>query len=147
MNKYGQLLRRQWESADPRFVQSLSDPTAHFSQMGEQVQEEILELLPSLEGTDPEGETYLQKVGRLNAAKLQAEEIVLAEYQPPSDSPDPDEPDGWDAMSPDQQESWVRENVQPGEQYDEMMRQVQAYRNNRMVVLSASYDPETDEQD
>ncbi|MDN5655358.1 MAG: TnpV protein [Kocuria sp.] len=147
MNKYGQLLRRQWESADPRFVQSLSDPTEHFSQMGEQAQNEILELLPSLEGTDPAGETYLQKVGRLNAARTQAEEIVLEEYQPPSDSPEPGEPEDWDSMSPDQQESWVKENVPAGEQHDEMMRQVQAYRNNRIVVLGASYDPETDPQD
>lgn len=146
MNKYGQLLRRQWESADPRFVESLSDPTEHFSRLGEQVQDEILELASSLEGRDPAGETYLQKVGRLNAVRLQAEEIVLAEYQPPSDSRELDEPEGWDAMSPDQQESWVRENVQPGEQYDEMMRQVEAYRSNRLVVLGASYDPETDEQ-
>ena len=94
MNKYGAMLRRQWEIADPKFVQSLNDPTAHFSQLGEQVSEEILELLPSLEGTDPAEETYLEKVGRLSAAKLQAEEIVLAEYQPASDSPEPDEPEG-----------------------------------------------------
>lgn len=147
MNKYAAMLRRQWEIADPRFVTSLDDPTEHFSQMGEQVQNEISELLPSLEGTDPAGETYLQKVGRLNAARSQAEEIVLAEYQPPSDSSEGDEPEDWDSMSPDQQESWVRENVPAGEQYDEMMRQVQAYRDNRMVVLGASYDPEAPEED
>ncbi|MGP5626980.1 hypothetical protein [Brachybacterium alimentarium] len=29
------MLRRQWEVADPMFVQSLNDPTAHFSQLGE----------------------------------------------------------------------------------------------------------------
>jgi hypothetical protein len=147
MNKYGAMLRRQWESADPRFVESLNDPTEHFSQMGERVQEEILELLPSLEGTDPAGETFLQKVGRLNAARSQAEEIVLAEYQPPSDSSEADEPEGWDSMTPDAQEAWVKENVPPGEQHDEMMRQVQAYRLNRMAVLGASYDPEDYEQD
>lgn len=147
MNKYGAMLRRQWEIADPRFVESLDDPTEHFSQMGERVQDEILELQPSLEGTDPAEETYLQKVGRLNAARAQAEEIVLAEYQPPSDSPEEDEPEGWDAMTPDAQEAWVKENLPPGEQHDEMMRRVQAYRMNRMVVLGASYDPEDYEQE
>ena len=32
-----------------------------------------------LAGKDTPGEGYLEKVGRLNAAKMQAEEIVLAE--------------------------------------------------------------------
>ncbi|MGP5364455.1 TnpV protein [Brachybacterium tyrofermentans] len=110
MNKYAAMLRRQWEIADPTFVTSLDDPTEHFSQMGEQVQNEISELLPSLEGTDPAGESYLQKVGRLNAAKSQAEEIVLTEYQPPSNSPDlsqTEDPDNWASQS--EQENWIRE--------------------------------------
>lgn len=50
-------------------------------------------------------------------------------------------------MSPNQQERWVRANVQPGEQCDEMMRQVEAYRISRLMALGASLDPETDEQD
>ena len=31
------------------------------------------------QGPDPVGEGYLEKVGRLNAARMQAEEIVLSE--------------------------------------------------------------------
>lgn len=147
MNKYGQMLHRQWQSADPRFVKSLSDPTEHFSQMGEQVQEEVLELLPSLEGTDPVGETYLQKVGRLNAAKMQAEEIVLAEYQPPTDSSEMGEPEDWDEMSHDQQESWIRENVPAGEERQDMLRSLEVRRLTRTIVLGASYEPQTDPED
>lgn len=142
MNKYARMLHKQWQTADPKFVESLPDPTAHFTQLGEQVSEEVLELLPSLEGTDPAGETYLQKVGRLNAARLQAEEIVLAEYQPPTDSPEPDEPEGWDGMSHDQQEIWIRENVPAGEEQQEMLQELEARRLTRTVVLGASYDPE-----
>lgn len=147
MNKYGAMLRRQWEIADPRFVQSLDDPTEHFSQMGEQVQNEILELLPSLEGTDPAGETYLQKVGRLNAARAQAEEIVLAEYQPPSNSSEEDEPEGWDTMPHDQQETWIRENVPEGPEQQEMLSDLESRRLTRMIVMGASYDPQDYEQD
>ncbi|MDN6301462.1 MAG: TnpV protein [Brachybacterium sp.] len=147
MNKYGAMLRRQWEIADPKFVQSLNDPTAHFSQLGEQVSEEILELLPSLEGTDPAEETYLEKVGRLSAAKLQAEEIVLAEYQPASDSPEPDEPEGWDSMPHDQQESWIRENIPAGEEQQQMLKDLESRRLDRMIVMGASYDPQDHEQD
>ncbi len=54
---------------------------------------------PEPRGDRPAGETYLQKVGPLNAARQRAEEIVLAEYQPPSVTPEPDEPEDWDEMS------------------------------------------------
>ena len=147
MNKYAQLLKRQWETADPTYVSSLSDPTTHFAQMGERVQDEVQELTPSLEGTDQSGETYLQKVGRLNAARQQAEEIVLAEYQPPSVSPEPDEPEDWDEMSHDEQETWIRQNVPTGEQQDEMLQSLEARRLNRTIVLGASSEPRTDPED
>ena len=50
------------------------------------------------DGPDPPNETYLEKVGRLNMARLQAEEIVLRELlliPPASSSQQPEEePDG-----------------------------------------------------
>lgn len=147
MNKYGNLLQQQWTTADPTYVSSLSDPTTHFAEMGERVQDEVQELLPSLEGTDQPGETYLQKVGRLNAARLQAEEIVLAEYQPPSQSPEPDEPEAWDEMSHDDQESWIRQNVSAGEQQTEMLQALEVRRLNRTIVLGASSEPRTAPED
>lgn len=147
MNKYGNLLQQQWTTADPTYVSSLSDPTTHFAEMGERVQDEVQELLPSLEGTDQPGETYLQKVGRLNAARLQAEEIVLAEYQPPSQSPEPDEPEDWDEMSHDDQESWIRQNVSAGEQQTEMLQALEVRRLNRTIVLGASSEPRTAPED
>ena len=39
-----------------------------------------------LAGPDRKGETYLEKVGRLNASKMQAEEIVRAEMLTPDPS-------------------------------------------------------------
>lgn len=146
MNKYGQILHRQWQIADPQMVASLSDPTEHFSQMGEQVEADVQAMLPTLEGTDPAGETYLQKVGRLQAARATAEETVLAEYQPPSDSPEPDEPEDWDEMSHDEQETWIRANVPAGEQQQEMLTDLEARRTSRMIGLGAGNDP-TDRED
>lgn len=139
MNKYGQLLRRQWGIADPRFVESLDDPTEHFSQLGEQVQNEISELLPTLEGTDPAGETYLQKVGRLNAARLQAEEIVLAEYQPPSNSSDPsqtEDPDNWATQS--EQENWIRQTfaADPEEMQDRLDQAARRWEWREIMTMS-----------
>ena len=39
-----------------------------------------------LAGPDPVGEGYLEKVGRLNAARMQAEEVVLRELILPAPS-------------------------------------------------------------
>lgn len=128
MNRYGNQLLKQWEIASPQFVSSLEDPQAHFTQMGVQVEQEIQELLPSLEGNDPPNEDYLVKVGRLQAARREAEEIVLEQYRPPSDSPGPDEPENWDSMTPDEQEAWLMENLEPGEERDDRMSFVNSYR-------------------
>lgn len=51
------------------------------------------DLAYQIEGPDPVGEGYLEKVGRLNAAKRQAEELVLAElvYLPPEPGIENDE--------------------------------------------------------
>lgn len=139
MNKYAAMLRRQWETADPTFVQSLDDPTEHFSQLGEQVQNEISELLPTLEGTDPAGETYLRKVGRLNAARLQAEELVLTEYQPPSNSSDlsqAEDPDNWEDQS--EQESWIRETFasDPEEMQDRLRQASRRWEWREIMTMS-----------
>lgn len=141
MNRYGTQLMEQWKAADPQFVSSLSDPKAHFEQMGRQVEEEISELLPTLEGSDQPGETYLQKVGRLQAARTQAEEMILSEYAPPSDSREADEPEDWDAMTHPQQEAWIMENTQPGEEREQMLRDLKARIATRAALHSTMGDP------
>ena len=56
-----------------------NERTRFFTELGEQAAGEIEELQMQLAGPDPVGERYLEKVGRLNAARMQAEEKVLAE--------------------------------------------------------------------
>lgn len=79
MNKYGKLAQDHWTSVDPQRVQQIENPKAFFSDLGQQVENQIVDLQPQIAGPDKPGETYLQKVGRLNMAKLQAEEMVLHE--------------------------------------------------------------------
>ena len=55
--------------------------------MGEEVAAQIADLTLDLAGDDPPGEDYLVKVGRLNMARLQAEEIVLPEQILPPPEP------------------------------------------------------------
>ncbi|TDD65400.1 TnpV protein [Jiangella aurantiaca] len=79
MNRYGRLAMEHWQQVAPQRVEELEDPTAFFSTLGQQVETRVQELQDQLAGADVPGEDYLAKVGRLNMARLQAEEMALAE--------------------------------------------------------------------
>ena len=79
MNRYGRLAMSHWQRFDPDRFATIPNPEAYFSTLGQEVEDRIQELARALVGPDPPGESYLEKVGRLNMARLQAEEQVLAE--------------------------------------------------------------------
>ncbi len=79
MNKYGSIAKKHWTEFRPLALAELPESEQFFSTLGEQIQTRIIDLTMTLEGKDSPGEGYLEKVGRLNAAKMQAEEIVLAD--------------------------------------------------------------------
>jgi hypothetical protein len=79
MNRYGRLAMRHWRKHDPERYARIQDPEDFFSTLGQQVESSIQELATHLAGPDPPEEGYLEKVGRLNMARLQAEEQVLSE--------------------------------------------------------------------
>ncbi|MBP2436942.1 hypothetical protein [Microbacterium amylolyticum] len=79
MNQYGQLAMSHWQTHAPQRYAEIDNPTTFFEMLGEQAMEQITSLAAKLEGTDRETEGYLEKVGRLNAARKQAEEIVLSD--------------------------------------------------------------------
>jgi hypothetical protein len=81
MNKYAHMAIRHWQTFLPDRLRAIpeSDRTRFFAELGEQAASEIEELQMQLAGPDPVGEGYLEKVGRLNAARMQAEEKVLSE--------------------------------------------------------------------
>ena len=58
--------------------------------LGEQVESEIQALADALAGPDRLGETYMEKVGRLNMARFNAESDILREMVL---IPDPDDPE------------------------------------------------------
>ena len=79
MNQYAAMAERHWRRWLPSRVAAMNDPDSFFSELGQEVAERIEELTDELAGDDPPGETYLDKVGRLNMARLRAEEMVLAD--------------------------------------------------------------------
>ena len=90
MNRYGTQAMRHWQQTDPARYQQIPDPETFFTELGERVESEIQALATAIAGPDRPGETYMEKVGRLNMARLDAESDILREMVL---IPDPDDPE------------------------------------------------------
>jgi len=90
MNRYGAQAMRHWRQTDPERYNAIPDPEAFFTQLGAQVESEIQALADAIAGPDRPGESYLEKVGRLNMARFNAESDILREMVL---IPDPDDPE------------------------------------------------------
>lgn len=92
MNSYGRRAQSHWKKTDPDRYNTIEDPETFFRELGEQVELQVQEMAASLAGPDQPGEEYQQKVGRLNMARLQAEEVVLTDLvwiSPPQQEEEP----------------------------------------------------------
>ncbi len=90
MNRYGAQAMRHWQQTDPARYNAIPDPEAFFTALGAQVESEIQALAAAIAGPDRPGESYLEKVGRLNMARFNAESDILREMVL---IPDPDDPE------------------------------------------------------
>jgi hypothetical protein len=91
MNRYAKTAMTYYQESLPSQYGQIQDPTSYFQDLGLRIQDQVSELTPKIAGPDPDGETTLNKVGRLNAAQSQAEEIVLNDLvysQPPENEPE-----------------------------------------------------------
>ena len=79
MNRYGRQAQEHWVKWRPHQLSQIPDPEAFFSSLGLQVETQVDLLARDLAGDDPGGEGYLQRVGRLRMARLDAEAQVLRE--------------------------------------------------------------------
>ena len=77
MNRYGAMARAHWARWMPQRYATIEDPDSFFSALGQETEQQIDELATELAGQDQPGEGYLEKAGRLTAARSQAEEIIL----------------------------------------------------------------------
>jgi hypothetical protein len=82
MNQYAAQARRHWQTHLPERYRQIEDPDKYFTEMGEQIAQQIQDTARAIAGPDPEQETYLAKVGRLNMARLTAEDQTLREMLP-----------------------------------------------------------------
>ena len=79
MNKYGHLAKNHWQMHLPTRYAALEEPSGFFEILGRQVEAEVSDLQAILAGTDPERETFLEKVARLATARRTAEEVVMSQ--------------------------------------------------------------------
>ena len=83
MNKYGKFAQETWKMTAPSQYALIPDPEEWFRKLGEEAMQRVGELQYEIAGPDLRDETYLEKVGRLNASRMQAEEIIRAEMLTP----------------------------------------------------------------
>lgn len=93
MNTYAARVMSHYQQFLPDQLATIPDPEAYFSTLGQEIETQVNELTTRLAGPDQLGDGYLEKVGRLNMAKLQAEETVLADYLTPPEPNQDDEDD------------------------------------------------------
>jgi hypothetical protein len=95
--------------AGPAHYAQIQDPETFFRELGEQAAERIDQMQTQLAGPDPVGESYLEKVGRLRAARNQTEEYLGHELLSPPETEEDEE-----NADPDLQQylDWKREAEQ-----------------------------------
>ena len=79
MNRFGRIASDHWKKWLPKRYAALPDPEKFFSDLGEEIEEAVQEMALNLAGNDPPGEGYMQKLGRLNMARFNAESDLLRE--------------------------------------------------------------------
>lgn len=83
MNTYGKFAQDSWKMLAPTQYKLMVNPEEWFTNLGKEAENAVGDLSVKIAGQDVQGESYLEKVGRLNAAKTQAEEIVRVEMLTP----------------------------------------------------------------
>ena len=96
MNRYGVMAMRYWARWLPQQYAAISDPDSFFTALGEGVARQIEDLTDELVGEVQHGEEYLAQVGRLFAARILAEELILAQQLMPDPEPTADDQDADD---------------------------------------------------
>ncbi|MDO5067447.1 MAG: hypothetical protein Q4D96_09235 [Propionibacteriaceae bacterium] len=79
MNKYGMMAMDHWQLHAPRQYEELTNPQEFFTQLGEELADEIIQIAEVQERRLPPDLGYIERVQQLTMIQRQAEEIVLSE--------------------------------------------------------------------
>lgn len=81
MNQYGRRAQRHWQEFRPGHIAEIDDPEAFFTELGVDVQNEVRVRWTAERLSAPAvpGESYLERAGRLQQLRHEAESEVLRE--------------------------------------------------------------------
>ncbi|MER5372670.1 hypothetical protein [Streptomyces sp. NPDC002553] len=81
MNQYGRRAQRHWQEFRPGHIAQIDDPKAFFTELGSDVQDEVRVRWTAARLAAPAvaGESYLERAGRLQQLRHEAEAEVLRE--------------------------------------------------------------------
>ncbi|CAA9271607.1 MAG: hypothetical protein AVDCRST_MAG83-3305 [uncultured Arthrobacter sp.] len=108
MNKYGKFAQERWRTMASSQYALIPDPDEWFRELGEEALYQVGELQYKLAGPDTECESYLEKVGRLNASRILAEEIVRSEMLTPNVKETEHGPSEENRVDRQRREIWTR---------------------------------------
>lgn len=100
MNRYGRMAMQHWSWWLPQRVAGIPDPVSFFSTLGLDVARQIDLLSDRLAGWDRQGETHLQKIGRLREARMTAESDILRQEVLLAPENEGDRQQPWPAPTP-----------------------------------------------
>jgi hypothetical protein len=100
MNRYGRLAQEHWAKWRPNELSQIPDREAFFSTLGQEVAAQVEALAAALAGDDPGGEQGLQKQGRLEMARFNAQAQILREMV--LLPPEPGHPDAEEEEEPEE---------------------------------------------
>ncbi|MEU3640004.1 hypothetical protein AB0H23_27770 [Streptomyces albogriseolus] len=81
MNQYGRRAKQHWQEFRPRRISEIDDPEAFFTELGTDVQDEVRVRWTAgrLNAPSVVGESFLERAGRLQQLRHDAEREVLRE--------------------------------------------------------------------
>jgi len=112
VNAYGRRAMEYMTLHRPRALADIADRESYFSDLGERILSQVLEVTEALAGPARPGEGFSERTGRLRMARLMAEERVLGDLvfssrEEPDEEPMRDEtgawiggPPGWEPLIP-----------------------------------------------
>ena len=104
MNRFGKIAEQRWRALAPTAYAQIDDPNRHFSTLGEQAEAAWMSLVEEMTGPDQLGETYFEKVGRLNRIRSQADEMIQDDWLTPPPEVTEEEPE---TISQDSAREWA----------------------------------------
>lgn len=79
MNRFGQMAMTHWRRFAPTRYGRILDPTAFFTRLGIEVEQEISAMTEQILGSTPSTEDYLRNLARYTEARRTAESEIVRE--------------------------------------------------------------------